>query len=103
MSAGIGEPPPCGAMSDFDRRMLEILKERGVTVGSDGKFVRIPDFTGPNGMSDLRFMNERGPEYDTEEGLRRRWVENLADLVDELSTEGASTRWQSVALFWLVP
>jgi hypothetical protein len=92
-------------MSDFDRRMLEILKERSATVGSDGKFVRIPDSTGPNAMSDqqLRFMNERGPEYDTEARLRRQWIENLSDLVDELSMEGASTRWQSVGLFWLVP
>jgi hypothetical protein len=87
----------------FHERLLQILSARGVTIGPDGAFARVPGHTGGNGVTDaqLRFMNERRPNHDVNGRLKCYWVNDLAEMAEALSRPGDAAPWPFRAAFWI--
>ena len=83
--------------------LLRMLEARGVTIDRDGNMVRIAGFNGPNPMTDaqIRYYNERQGEHETEGILRRNWVDQLAELAEQVHREGEAVAWPSRGMFWI--
>lgn len=92
-----------GPKSARDEELLRILASRGVTVGSDGKMTRIPDFTGANPLSDIqiRFFNERQGEHDIDARLKVYWVNDLVEMAEALDVQGELAPWPYRTAFWI--
>jgi len=90
-------------MRDWDEMVLALLARQGVTIGSDGKMVRIPAYTGTTPATDaqIRYHNEKHDPYNVNSHLKVFWVNALAELAEELSMKGDATPWPSRGMFWI--
>jgi hypothetical protein len=89
----------------FNDELIRILSRRGLTLGSNGVWERMPHYRGGNPVTDeqLRFVNETNQrrQSDTDARLRRQWIENLNHVVEELDQHGLEAPWPFQSLFWI--
>lgn len=90
-------------MASLDEVVFHMFAARGVTVDRDGLMVRIPGFTGPNPISDaqIRFFNERKGEHEIEGRLKCYWVNDLAEMAEELHRQGEAAPWPYRTAFYI--
>jgi hypothetical protein len=90
-------------MRSFDETLLEMLAMRGVTIGPDGLFTRLPGYPGPNQVTEaqIRFVNERQPHRDVNGRLKCYWVNDLAEVVEALDRQGDAAPWPFRTAFWI--
>jgi hypothetical protein len=87
-------------MPTFDDLMLDVLAARGVGIGPDGKFDRIPGLQNPASDAQLRYIAERTPNLDIEGRVQRQWVEELAE-ISEIVSQPSPVSWPAQAVFWI--
>jgi hypothetical protein len=90
-------------MAALDEVVFHMFAARGVTVDRDGLLVRIPGVTAPNPISDaqIRFFNERKGEHEIESRLKCYWVNDLAEMAEELHRQGEAAPWAYRTAFYI--
>jgi hypothetical protein len=85
----------------FQRGLLQALAQRGVTMGPNGVFERIPGFDGPHSTTaQLRFLNERR-NHDVNGRLKLQWAQQLAEAAEVLDEQGEAAPWAFRTAFWI--
>jgi len=90
-------------MGAFEENLSESLESKGVMIGHDGRMSRLPGYAGPTLMGDeqIRYFNERAPNYDIDGRLKCYWVNDLADVSEALDRQGDSAPWPFRTAFWI--
>src|SRR4051794_28750467 len=90
---------------DSNEKLIKAAEARGVTLGQDGQWSRIPlsEVTDPVTDEQIRFINEstkRG-QNQINARLETQWVDNLWTVVQTLSVEGEGAAWPFMSVFWI--
>jgi hypothetical protein len=90
-------------MDAYDEELLRHAARSGLTIGSDGKWTRIPGFAGQNPPTDekVRYLNESARKHDTDARLTLQWVGNLAYVVETLARDGEGVAGPFLSVFWI--
>jgi hypothetical protein len=90
-------------MDKFDEQMILLMEAKGITIGREGTYVRLPGYTGPVLVTDeqLRYMNERRRNHEVNGLLKHQWVEGLAEVAQVLDEQGAKAPWPYRSMFWI--